>query len=47
LSEGRAYPVFKKSGDITSLAKADGYLILPVNLDVIEEEDEVIVNLFE
>lgn len=44
---GKAYPVFKKSGDITSLSKADGYIILPVNLDVIEEGEEVTVTLFE
>jgi molybdenum cofactor synthesis domain-containing protein len=47
LMEGRAYPVFKKSGDITSMAEADGYLILPLNLDVIEEDEEVTVILFE
>ncbi|MEM2273191.1 MAG: molybdopterin-binding protein [Candidatus Bathyarchaeia archaeon] len=45
--DGKAYPVFKKSGDITSLSKADGYIILPVNLDVINEGDEVEVILFE
>ncbi|MEM2969978.1 MAG: molybdopterin-binding protein [Candidatus Bathyarchaeia archaeon] len=44
--QGKAYPVFKKSGDITSLAQADGYIILPVNLDVIETGEEVIVTLF-
>jgi len=47
LKNGKAYPTFKKSGDITSLAKADGYVILPVNLDVIEEDEEVTVTLFE
>ena len=47
LMNGKAYPTFKKSGDITSLAKADGYIILPVNLDVIEEDEEVAVTLFE
>lgn len=45
--DGKVYPVFKKSGDITSLSKADGYIILPVNLDVIEEGEEVAVILFE
>lgn len=45
--DGKAYPVFKKSGDITSLSKADGYIILPVNLDVINEGEEVEVILFE
>jgi molybdopterin molybdotransferase len=47
LADGKAYPVFKKSGDITSLAKADGYIILPVNLDVIEENEEVTITLFD
>jgi len=42
-----AYPVFKASGDITSLADADGYIILPVNLDVVEKGEEVTVTLFE
>lgn len=42
-----AYPVFKASGDITSLADADGYIILPVNLDVVEKGEEVAVTLFE
>jgi len=46
VTDGRAYPVFKRSGDITSMAKADGYIILPVNLDVIEEGEEVTVTLF-
>lgn len=47
LKDGKAYPVFKKSGDITSMAEADGYILLPVNLDVIEEGEEVTITLFE
>ncbi|MEM1515029.1 MAG: molybdopterin-binding protein, partial [Candidatus Bathyarchaeia archaeon] len=47
VTNGKAYPIFKKSGDITSLSRADGYIILPVNLDVINEGDEVEVILFE
>jgi len=47
LKNGFAYPVFKASGDITSLANADGYIILPVNLDVIEKGEEVTITLFE
>ena len=47
LMDGKAYPVFKQSGDITSMAEADGYVILPVNLDVIEEGEEVTITLFE
>jgi len=44
--DGVAFPAFKKSGAITSMAHADGYIILPVNLDVIEEGAEVEVTLF-
>jgi len=44
--DGVAVPAFKKSGAITSMAHADGYIVLPVNLDVIEEGAEVEVALF-
>jgi molybdenum cofactor synthesis domain-containing protein len=44
--DGVAFPAFKKSGAITSMSHADGYIILPVNLDVIEEGSEVEVTLF-
>ncbi|MCD6593995.1 molybdenum cofactor biosynthesis protein, partial [Candidatus Bathyarchaeota archaeon] len=47
IKNGIAYPAFKASGDITSLADADGYVILPVNLDVIEKGEEVTVILFD
>jgi molybdopterin molybdotransferase len=43
--DGVAHTVFKKSGAITSMAHADGYIVLPVNLDVIEEGEEVTVTL--
>ena len=45
VSDGVAYPVFKTSGAITSMSNANGYLVLPVNLDVIEEGQEVTVYL--
>jgi molybdenum cofactor synthesis domain-containing protein len=45
LEEGVAVPVFKQSGDITSMAHADGYIILPINADVLEEGAEVTVTL--
>lgn len=41
IENGVAYPVFKHSGAITSMAQADGYIMLPVNLDVIEEGQEI------
>jgi len=45
LDGGLAYPVFKKSGAITSMTHADGYVIVPINVDVIEEGEEVTVTL--
>jgi molybdenum cofactor synthesis domain-containing protein len=44
--DGVVYPVFKQSGAITSMADADGYIILPVNVDVVEKDQEVTVILF-
>jgi molybdopterin molybdotransferase len=46
IQDGVAHPVYKHSGAITSMANADGYIILPVNLDVIEEGEMVEVTLF-
>jgi molybdenum cofactor synthesis domain-containing protein len=43
--DGFAYPVFRHSGAITSMAEADGYIVLPTNVDVIEKGDEVTVLL--
>ena len=45
LRDGVAYPVFRHSGAITSMADPDGYIVLPTNVDVIEKGDEVIVLL--
>ena len=42
----QAFPVFKQSGAITSMADADGYIILPINVDVVEKDQEVTVFLF-
>ena len=47
VEDGVAYPVFKHSGAITSMAQADGYIMLPVNLDVIEEGEEIEVILLD
>jgi len=44
LEGGVAVPV-KQSGDITSMVHADGYIILPINADVLEEGAEVTVTL--
>ncbi len=42
----QAYPVFKQSGAITSMAQADGYIVLPINVDTVEKNQEVTVFLF-
>ncbi|OGD53502.1 hypothetical protein A3K81_03785 [Candidatus Bathyarchaeota archaeon RBG_13_60_20] len=45
LAGGRAYKVFKQSGDITSMAHADGYIIMPEGDHVVEEGEPVEVTL--
>ena len=47
IRDGVAYPVFKQSGAITSMAEADGYVVLPVNVDVAEKDEMVTVFLFD
>ena len=46
LSEGTAVPAFKASGDITSMAHADGYLEIPAHVDIVEAGELVDVKLF-
>ncbi len=43
---GEAVPVFKQSGDITSMAYANGYIIIPIGTQQLEAGDEVTVYLF-
>jgi molybdenum cofactor synthesis domain-containing protein len=43
--DGVAHPVYKTSGAITSMSNANGFLVLPVNLDVVEKDQEVTVFL--
>ena len=45
VEEGKAYRVYKQSGDITSMTHADGYIVLPVGVGVVEEGEEVEVTL--
>lgn len=47
IRDGKAYQAFKKSGAITSMSEADGYIVVPLNVDVIEEGEEVVVTLLE
>jgi len=44
---GEAVPVFKQSGDITSMAYANGYIIIPIGTRLLEAGTEVTVHLFD
>jgi molybdenum cofactor synthesis domain-containing protein len=46
LKNGVALPAFKGSGDITSLSRADGYIEIPADQNVVEEGEDVVVRLF-
>jgi molybdenum cofactor synthesis domain-containing protein len=46
LAEGTAAPAFKASGDITSMAHADGYIEIPAHVDIVEAGELVEVTLF-
>lgn len=43
---GRAVPAFKESGAITSMAHADGYIVIPADVDRVEAGESVRVTLF-
>jgi molybdenum cofactor synthesis domain-containing protein len=44
--DGAATPAFKASGDITSMAHADGYIEIPAQVDIVETGELVDVKLF-
>lgn len=44
--DGVAVPAFKASGDITSMALADGYIEIPAQTDIVEKGEMVDVKLF-
>jgi molybdopterin biosynthesis enzyme len=46
LEEDMAFPLFKESGAITGTAKADGYIIIDENIDIMEKGQPVIVTFF-
>ena len=46
LENGQAVPAFKASGDITSMALADGYIEIAANVDIVEAGELVDVKLF-
>lgn len=43
---GRAYPIEKGSGAITTLSEADGFIEIPASVEIIEAGEEVKVTLF-
>lgn len=46
IEDGSAVPAFKASGDITSMAHADGYIEIPAQTDIVEAGELVEVKLF-
>lgn len=46
-SEYKAFPLYAESGAISVLARADGYIIVPENIEFMTEGEEVYVYLFE
>jgi molybdenum cofactor synthesis domain-containing protein len=46
LEKDFANPAFKESGAITSMAEADGYIIIPSNVDLLEKDEDTQVFLF-
>jgi molybdenum cofactor synthesis domain-containing protein len=44
--DGAASPAFKSSGDITSMSRADGYIEIPSQTDIVEAGEAVDVKLF-
>jgi molybdenum cofactor synthesis domain-containing protein len=46
IENGKAIPIYKESGAITSIAYADGYIEIPENVNLIEKNEIVEVRLF-
>ena len=46
LENDMAIPLFKESGAITGTAKADGFIVVPENIDMIREGEVATVILF-
>lgn len=46
IADGMAAPAFKASGDITSMSRADGYIEIPAQTDLVEAGEIVEVKLF-
>jgi molybdenum cofactor synthesis domain-containing protein len=46
IENAKAVPAFKASGDITSMSRADGYIEIPADVEVVESDQLVDVKLF-
>lgn len=46
LDNGKAYPVYKQSGAITSMADADGYFEIPENVELVDKGEKIEVIMF-
>lgn len=46
IENGSAIPVFKESGSITSMSRADGYIEIPPEVDLVEKGEIVEIRLF-
>lgn len=46
VANGKAVPVFKESGAITSMSEADGYVEIPANVDLLDRGEAVDVKMF-
>ena len=46
LVDGEAVSAFKASGDITSMSRADGFVEIPPQTDIVEKGEIVVVKLF-
>jgi molybdopterin biosynthesis enzyme len=44
--DGEAVSAFKASGDITSMSRADGFVEIPPQTDIVEKGEIVVVKLF-
>ncbi|MFP4050882.1 MAG: molybdenum cofactor synthesis domain-containing protein, partial [Thermoplasmata archaeon] len=46
LERQKAYPVYKQSGAITSMANADGYFEIPENVELVDKGEKIDVVMF-
>ncbi|VUT24441.1 MAG: molybdopterin biosynthesis protein MoeA [Candidatus Methanolliviera sp. GoM_oil] len=47
VQDGKAIPVFKESGAITSVSNSDGFIEIDYSVNLIEKGEEVLVNLWQ